>query len=86
MKSGTSIGANAREATQAQSGKDFVSKMNIALKEAAESEYWLELSHETDYLTESEFSSIISDYIELNRLLISIVKTATAPKQKDKSI
>ena len=86
LSSGTSIGANVREATQAQSRKDFVSKMSIALKEAAESEYWLELLHDTDYLTESEFSSIISDCIELNRLLISIVKTTNTPKQKDKSI
>ena len=76
MKSGTSIGANVREANRAQSKKDFASKMNIALKEAAESEYWLELLHETDYLTDNEFSSIISDCIELNKLLTSIVKTS----------
>ena len=74
--SGTSIGANVREAGRAQSKKDFISKMSIALKEAAESEYWLELLHETDYLTPSEFNSIINDCIELNKLLISIVKTS----------
>lgn len=50
--------------------------MNIALKEAAESEYWLELLHETDYLTKTEFDSIASDCGELNRLLITIVKTS----------
>ena len=76
LKSGTSIGANVREAKRAQSRKDFISKMSIALKEAAESEYWLELLHEADYLTESEFLSIMSDCSEINRLLISIVKTS----------
>ena len=50
--------------------------MNIALKEAAESEYWLELLHETDYLSDTEFESISADAGELNRLLISIVKTS----------
>lgn len=59
-----------------QSKKDFISKMNIALKEAAESEYWLELLHETDYLSDTEFESISADAGELNRLLISIVKTS----------
>ena len=76
LRSGTSVGANVREAGRAQSKKDFISKMNIALKEAAESEYWLELLHETDYLTDTEFESISADAGELNRLLISIVKTA----------
>jgi len=76
LKSGTSIGANVREAIRAQSRKDFVSKMSIALKEAAESEYWLELLHETDYLTDSEFSSIMPECGELNRLLISIVRAS----------
>lgn len=76
LRSGTSVGANVREAERAQSKKDFTSKMNIALKEAAESEYWLELLHETDYLTASEFDSMAKDCGELNRLLISIVKKA----------
>ena len=76
LRSGTSIGANVREAGRAQSKKDFISKMNIALKEAAESEYWLELLYETDYLNEIEFKSITDDISELNRLLISIVKTS----------
>jgi len=78
LKSGTSIGANVREASRAQSRKDFVSKMNIALKEAAESEYWLELLYETNYLSEVELSSIMSDCGELNRLLISILKTSNS--------
>jgi four helix bundle protein len=76
LRSGTSIGANVREAERGQSRKDFISKMDIALKEAAESEYWIELLHETDYLSHSEFQSISEDCGELNRLLIAIVKTS----------
>ena len=76
LRSATSIGANVREAVQAQSKNDFISKMNIALKEAAESEYWLELLHETDYLTKQEFQNIYSDCSEINKILISIVKNA----------
>lgn len=67
-----------REAERAQSKKDFISKMNIALKEAAESEYWIELLHETDYLRPAEFNSIYEDCGELNRLLIAIVKASNA--------
>jgi len=76
LRSGTSIGANIREAVQAQSKNDFVSKMNIALKEASESEYWLELLFETDYLSKEQFDSIYSDCNELNKLLIAIVKSS----------
>ena len=74
IRSGTSIGANVREAGQAQSKNDFISKMNIALKEASESEYWLELLHETEFLSDEQFTSIYSDCNELNKLLIAIVK------------
>ena len=76
LRSGTSIGANVREANVAQSKKEFISKMNIALQEAAETEYWLELPHETDYLSHMEYSSIQSDCSSLNKLLISIVKSS----------
>lgn len=76
LRSGTSIGANVREAVQAQSRKDFVSKMQIALKEASETEYWLELLHETDYLSDKEFESIYADCASINKILISIVKTS----------
>jgi four helix bundle protein len=76
LRSGTSIGANVREAHNSQSKREFVAKMNIALKEASESEYWLELLHETGYLSEAEFNSIMPDCGELNRLLISIIKTS----------
>ena len=78
FRCGTSIGANVAEAQQAQSRADFVSKLNIALKEAYETDYWLRLLHETNYLTESAFQSVISDCRELEKLLISIIKTAKA--------
>ena len=78
LRSGTSIGANVREAKFAQSKKDFVSKMNIALKEAGETEYWLELLQKTDYLTESESKSILKDCIEIKKIIHAIVKTTKA--------
>ena len=76
LRSGTSIGANVREAIQAQSRKDFIAKMQIALKEASETEYWLELLHETDYLSDKEYKSIAADCASINKILISIVKTS----------
>ena len=76
LRSGTSIGANVSESQQAQSRLDFINKLNIALKEAYETNYWLRLMHETQYLTVTEFQSIIADCQELERILISIIKTA----------
>ncbi len=76
LKSGTSIGANVKEGEYGQSAADFISKMSIALKEAAETSYWLELLAETDYITQEQFESINSDCTELIKILTSIVKTA----------
>ena len=75
LKSGTSIGANVAEATCAMSEKDFLAKMYIAFKECAETQYWLELLKETDYLTENEYNSINNDNSELKKLLSSITKS-----------
>jgi four helix bundle protein len=75
LRSGTSIGANIKEAVQASSKKDFLMKMNIALKEASETDYWLELLKVTDYMDVRASESMISDCIELNAILASIVKT-----------
>ena len=75
LRSGTSIGANVREAVRGQSKPDFYSKLNIALKEADESAYWLELLHESNYLDEHQFDSIYKDCNELIALLVSITKT-----------
>ncbi len=75
LRSGTSIGALIKEAEHAQSRADFINKMNIALKEANETEYWLMLLIDTEYIDAKLYSSIIEDCKELIRLLISIVKT-----------
>jgi four helix bundle protein len=75
LRSGTSIGALVREAEHAQSTADFINKMNIALKEANETEYWLLLLKDSDYMDEKSFASIHHDCDELIRLLVSIVKT-----------
>ena len=75
LRSATSIGANVKEAIRGQSKADFGAKMNIALKESSESEYWLELLYETDYISKSEYDSIISDCRELLKMLTSIVKS-----------
>ena len=75
LRSGTSIGANIREGLFAQSRKDFISKMNIALKEAGETDYWIEILYSADYLTEMEYKSLKNDNDELIKLLSSIIKT-----------
>ena len=76
LKSGTSIGANVAEAQRGQSKADFAAKMCIALKEANETEYWLRLLYRTDYLTKSQYTSIMQDMKELLGLLTSICRTA----------
>lgn len=81
MRSGTAIGALVREAEHAESRLDFIHKMAIALKEANETEYWLELLHATKYLSKAEFISIHEDTVELLRLLTSIVKSSKGPKK-----
>ena len=75
LRAGTSVGANIVEAEQGQSRADFVSKMNIALKEAAETNYWLRLLQATNYLSEDEFSSINKDCVELKKMLTAIIKS-----------
>ena len=75
LRSGTAIGALVREAEQAESKADFVHKLAIALKEANETEYWLELLQATTYLDAATFESIHSDVVELLKLLTSIIKS-----------
>jgi len=75
LRSGTSIGANIAEAEQAQSTLDFISKMSIALKETSETKYWIRLLASTGYLTEAESVSILNDCIELEKILVSIIKS-----------
>ena len=76
LRSGTSIGANVKEASRAQSKADFNSKMHIAMKEASETEYWLELLERTNYLTKPQAESMLNDCVEIIRILIAITKTA----------
>jgi four helix bundle protein len=75
LRSGTSIGALLSEAEHAQSKADFINKMNIALKEASETAYWLTLLKDSGYIDEKSFTSIHEDCQELIRMLASIVKT-----------
>ena len=79
LRSGTAIGALVREAEQAESKADFIHKLAIALKEANETEYWILLLCETDYLTPKQSESILKDVKELLKLLTTIIKTT---KQK----
>ena len=74
LRSGTSIGANVKEALRGQSRPDFRAKINIALKEASETEYWLELLYEAEYIDETSYNSIIEDNRELIKILTMIVK------------
>jgi len=79
-RSGTSVGANITEATQGQSKLDFVHKLGIALKEAVETEYWLCLLRDSEFLTRSQAESLILDCKELQRILSASIKTAKAKK------
>ena len=75
LRSGTSIGANARESINAQSTMDFINKLTIALKEANETQYWLELLYESDYIGKTEYDSIYADCSRIVATLIKIIKT-----------
>ena len=76
VRSGTSIGANINEANYGQSKADFVSKMHIALKETAETEYWLRLLTMSEYISEDMGKSLLSDCLEIKRILIASINTA----------
>ena len=75
LRSGTSIGANLAESEYAISSDDFTAKVYIALKECAETEYWLKLLKNTEYITQEQYCSIFNDCEELRKLLSSITKT-----------
>jgi len=75
LKSGTSIGANIHEANYAQSKADFVSKLQIALKECYETEYWLELFSRTDIISSEQYSELKNDCGKIRRVLISSINT-----------
>ena len=76
LRSGTSIGANIREGLYGQSKADFISKLNVALKEAGETEYWLDLFFHSHIISQDDYDNLIKDCKELIRILISIIKTS----------
>ena len=76
LRSGTSVGANIREAEHSESKADFVHKMAVAQKEINETIYWLELMQETEYISKQEFESINADAIEIIKMITSSIKTA----------
>ncbi len=80
LRSGTSIGANVKEALQAESKADFIHKLSISLKEASETEYWLQLLKETEYMDQMAYDSMMSDCVELLKLLTSIIKSSKQTK------
>ena len=84
LKSGTSIGANIREAKFAQSRNDYISKFSISLKESNETLYWLELLGETEYITIKEYESLYNDCLEILKMLQSTIITLKSNKDQVK--
>ena len=82
LRCGTSIGANVSEAQRGQSIADFNAKMNIALKEANETEYWISLLYETSFIDETQYNSLHKDIDEIVFMLISICKTTNENLKK----
>ena len=80
VRSATSIGTNANEAIYGQSKADFIAKLQISLKETAETEYWLRLLMLSDYMTDKEGESLLNDCLEIKKMLISTLKTAKENK------
>ncbi|MBK8550231.1 MAG: four helix bundle protein [Ignavibacteria bacterium] len=76
LRCGTSIGANVKEAAQAESRPDFIHKLSIALKETSETEYWINLLHDSNLMDKRSYDSIITDCVEIIKLLTSILKTS----------
>ena len=76
LKSGTSIGANVVEGNRGQSKSDFVHKLSIALKEADETEYWLNLLRDGDFITAVQADSLLADCLDLQKMLVASIKTA----------
>ena len=82
LRSGTSIGANINEAQYGNSKADFVAKLHIALKETAETEYWLHILQKSDYLDDNMSVSLLNDCLEIKRILIASINTAKEKAQK----
>ena len=82
LRSGTSVGANINEAQYGNSKADFIAKLHIALKETAETEYWLHILQKSDYLDDNLSASLLNDCLEIKRILIASVNTAKEKAQK----
>ena len=82
LRSGTAVGALVRESEQAESKADFIHKMAIALKEANETDYWIELLFQSKIINQKEYESIKPDAVELIKLLTSIIKTSKQHKNE----
>ncbi len=85
LRSGTSIGANITESNYAQSEADFLSKMHISLKEAAETSYWLDLLYQSNYIDKKDYDSLYPDCIEIIKILTSITKSLKDKLQQSKN-
>ena len=85
VRSGTSIGANINEANYGQSKADFISKMHIALKETAETEYWLKLLVMSEYISRDMGQSLLNDCLEIKRMLIASINTAKENNVRSKN-
>lgn len=86
IRSATSIGANANEAIYAVSKADFVSKMQISLKETAETEYWIRLLAMAEYITQNEENSLLTDCLEIKRILVSTLKSTKENMQENEGL
>ena len=82
VRSGTSIGANANEAVYGNSKADFVAKLQISLKETAETEYWLKLLILSEYISKADGESMLEDCLEIKKILISTLNTAKRPHKE----
>ncbi len=82
LRSGTSIGANVSESKNAQTDPDYLTKMSIALKEADETQYWLEVLYRSNFVSEKEYNSLNNDLKEIIAILVSIVKKLKGKKKK----
>jgi len=76
IRSATSIGANINEANYGSSKADFIAKMHIALKECAETEYWIRLLKESEYIEEKMFNLLIKDCLDIKKMLVATLNTA----------
>ena len=85
LRCGTSIGANIKESSQAESTSDFIHKLSIALKETSETEYWINLIYDSELIDKRSYNSIINDCKEILKLLTSIIKTSRSNLKKHKS-